>query len=741
MWLDRIQALSRTRAFGRSALALALGTAVVLAGTVAVSARRVQRTTARLADAAQQMDSLTAHLTDDTRRAAIAWGYSERLRLGLESPFRLVETAALDQRLPPRERRTVSWALLSRIVRGESNQIEPSVLDGLTPAAAAGPIAGDEHLALITDAIVHAADPRAAELAIRLAYTLALTERVVSYSAPAIVAEVAALVADREIARREGIAIVRTARVDPIQEVGRRRAHRALYLERPVLMAPDAQLERDAIGLLPTLLANLRAFRGPIVPVPDTSEVAPREQLLAADLRRAGAQLPPASALAVTVQRYLPTLRGRAIDTMALRRATNAEMLVAALHRAGAADRETRRLVGRLLLAAGVAMRSSAQDPVVFATDTTVVSARLALGMGLSSITFDRDVPAAWRPHLLASLTTALRDLRRVLPAFELSSVNVRFRMSAPADSALAMHDPRSRTLHLPAVTGGGTLAHELAHELDRQSAIEAGLNGYRSDAEARPGTRRVARSAGSNGARVAASLRALTDETSTGSRATKAGGERPAEIFATRVDWFLAHSLARQGITSGYLTGVQDETLTGHVVHPERLRATGRSRSLLDALEGMTTVAPRALEGSAPSLQTLLRWSLSAPVDRGLAARIVRGTGRLPDEWPLIGASQSCTVSADGEGSRVALLRLAAESRARGWLRQRAIWMSEPSRPAWARGMLEEGPWDASAAGRRLVALSDHVLAQLAFGGEFGTGLTAYGAPLAMRARCADGD
>ena len=720
----------------RAALALALSAVAALAITIGLADRRVERTTARLHDAAEQLDSLTdGSPLDDTRRAAIAWGYAERLRLGLESPFRLVESAARDTRITPEERRTISWALLSRIVRGESHQVDPAVLDGIGGPDGREAVPGEEHIALITDAVVHAENPRAGELAVRFAYTLAQTERLVGYSTVTTVAEVAALVADREIARREAIGIIRMARTDPIEEVSERRARRLLYVERPVLLVPDPDLEREAIRNVPTILASLRDL-GPTAPAAaDTVTVSSAEERFARELRRTGAQLPPAPALAVTVQRYLPTLRAHAavVDTLAVRRAVHGEGLVGAAA-APHAGRAARRALGRLLVAAAVSMRSAAQDVVPFAADTSLVAATVATALGLSSIDFDREVPAAWRPHLLTSLSQGVRDLRRVFPTFSLSHVSVRFRMTAPADSALAMHDPRSRTLHLPAITAGGTLVHELAHELDRQSAVQAGLAGYRSDAEAR----RSVRGAGSGGARVAASLRALAEESIALPRAVKSAAERPAEIFATRVDWFVAQALAREGISSGFLSGVQDELLTGHVVHPERLRSANGSRSLLDALEEMTMVSVRARSIPDPGIHMLLRWSLSAPVDRGVAARIVSGGAGDAGPWGIpLALGSSCAEGMAGEGSRSALLRLAAESRARGWLRQRARWIPDAERPAWARGLLGQGPWAIDDAERRVAELGDHILLQLATGAELASGLAAYVAPLAAGARC----
>jgi hypothetical protein len=735
-WFRWARARVEQRAVRRGVFALSLASVLALSLTLVLAERRAQRTTERLESAAEQLDSLwvsDASGLDEARRGAIAWGYAERLRLGLESPFRLIETAASDARLTPTERRMVSWALLAHVVRGETHQIDPAVLDAIGPSEHGRPAIGEQHLDVITDAIMHAENPRAGELAVRFAYTLAHTERIVDATAPLLATEVAALIADREISRREGLEIVREAKIDPVEAVRHRRARRGFYVERPVLLAPERDIERDAVAMTPTLLAQIRAMRpGDVV---DDTATMPGEARLADELRAAAVHLPPTSSVAVTAQRYLPVLRQVAgLDLDAVRTAWNTEALVAASF-VEKPSRTSRRTIGRMLVAAAVAARSVAQDAIVFAVDTSLSPAMVSSTLGLSSVVFDRDVPATWRPFLLHSLRDGVLDLRRIFPAFDLRDVNVRFRMTAPADSALAMHDPRSRTLHLPATTAGGTLLHELAHELDRQSAVEAGLPGYRSDAEARAEARKSSRSTGNSAERVAASLRALAEETTGLTRATKAS-ERPAEIFATRVDWFVTQSLARQGILNGYLSGVQDEQLTGHVVHPERLRTTTRSRSLLDALEGMTSVATRALQEQEPSIQTVLRWSLAAPVDRGAAASIVRGRDDLWEAGPLVVAGM-CEDPDDDVHGRVALVRLAAESRARGWLRQRARWMAEAERPVWARAMLGQAPWTGEASAQRIAELSDHVLMQLASGVELPAGLSAYAANFAAQARC----
>jgi hypothetical protein len=209
----------------RSGVAMLIAFGMSTAVAVTTARQRDARATAKLASAAARLDSLTDVVpADNSRRAAIAWGYAEQLRLGLESPFRLVEAASRDPRLTPEERHLVSWALLSRVLRGETHDVDPAALDGLGPSTAGLAVTGEQHLDLIEHVVASAENPRAAELAVRLAYTLAVAERIVDPSAAAVAAEAAAMIADRELARREAALVIRAANgSDPIDVVRRRR--------------------------------------------------------------------------------------------------------------------------------------------------------------------------------------------------------------------------------------------------------------------------------------------------------------------------------------------------------------------------------------------------------------------------------------------------------------------------------------------------------------------------------------
>jgi hypothetical protein len=437
--------------------------------------------------------------------------------------------------------------------------------------------------------------------------------------------------------------------------------------------------------------------------------------------------MPPAAPLTVTVRRYLPLVRQvRGMDHEAIGGTRNPEMLaaVAALQ---PADRAARRALGRLVMSAAVALRSQAQERVWFPGDSAPTREEVARLAGVSEVVFDEDVPRSWRPYFLREFAGAVTSLRLVMPDLPLDAVRVRFRMTAPADSALAMHDPRTRTLHLPVLTAAGTLTHELAHDLDRQSALQQGHQGYRSDWVARNVVREKSRGASGS---VSASLRALTVDVAD-SRVK--GSERPAEIFATQVDWFVASALASRGIAGGFLSAVQDELLTGHVVHPERLRTGTRGRPLVDALRGMTSLAPFALDERAPGAHALLQWALAAPVDRATAAAIL---AERQSAWsPPVLDEAACAASND---PRVVMVRMAADTRARGWLRQRARWANaRGERAPWVNAVLGDGPWSDAGLERRVARLRDHILLELAESSSLPSGVAAEGAPLAARARC----
>ncbi len=170
---------------------------------------------------------------------AVALGYVERLRLGLGSPFRLADEALADPRLGRAMSPRVAWTMLGRLRRGDAYIVDPAVLDGAGPWGRDGHGAtGDAHLALIERAIESASDPRAGEVSVRLAYTIEASKGSLAQTTPSIAIQVAALVRDRALARRDADALLSDAARDRTSALTLLRARRAAYafdVERPSL--------------------------------------------------------------------------------------------------------------------------------------------------------------------------------------------------------------------------------------------------------------------------------------------------------------------------------------------------------------------------------------------------------------------------------------------------------------------------------------------------------------------------
>src|SRR5690606_31589612 len=192
---------------------------------------------------------------------------------------------------------------------------------------------------------------------------------------------------------------------------------------------------------------------------------------------------------------------------------------------------------------------------------------------GIASVRFDDGVPAEWRPYYRRMLAQSLADLQRVLPALDTRGLRVHFGRSPGRDATLALHDPARRTVYLPPGTGAGTLAHEIAHDLDWQASLKRYR--VRGDYATDRATRR-------RSDRLAASVQGLSKAAllapEPGARTPPLHSRRPAEVFARSVDWFVVVSLAREGRTNGYLSSVQDDVITGYgtVTPPDVTGAAG---------------------------------------------------------------------------------------------------------------------------------------------------------------------
>lgn len=542
-------------------------------------------------------------------RTAVALGYLERLRLGLGSPFRLMDFVLNDPRLDPAARREVAWALLARTLDRQGYQIDPSAFDGVGIAGTV-PGAGRRHLDLIEGAVTEARDPRGGELAVRMGYTLAAAEGVVTKSAVELAAGAAALVRDRLLARADAERLLRAAAeqgVDPLDLLPVWRAERRFEVERPIVVAPSLVVEREAVEIAPRLAEAIRGL-GVRFAAESSAEPMGRPGLVPL-LGRAAAErlssladsldVPPQTAIGVAIGIYRRELLGPGIGTAErgrrdrfLDRAYNEERFAAEyallVGQRGHAPGE----IARVALRAAVGLRPFAQEQPWFPGSGGPTSRELEDRFGLAFVRFDDDVPATWRPFYRRVLADALSDLHRVLPALDLRGLGIRFGERSGKAATLAVHDPRQRTVYLPPATGAGTIAHEIAHDLDWQVALRRyRVRGdYASDRAMRVGTDRLARAV----AQLSASplLAPIPGDT-----APVVHNRRPAEVFARSMDWFVVVALAREGRMNGYLSSVQDDLLTGYgTVTPPDVTGTA-GLALVTILDEIAPLYPETRE------------------------------------------------------------------------------------------------------------------------------------------------
>lgn len=544
---------------------------------------------------------------------AIALGYLERLRLGLGSPFRLIEYALSDPRLEEGTRIAVAWALLARTLDGQTYEIDPVALDraGLATGGAR-PGIGRHHLELIEGAVTESPDPRGGELAVRLAYTLAASEGSVSRRASGLAAQAAALIGDREIARSDALRVLRAAAAegaDPMALIPQWRVDRRFEVEAPRRTALPLNVERDAMELAPRLAGALRALSPRLAtslpatqPRPTLLSPAAAERLaeLASEL-----QAPPQTPIIVGVSVHRRELlepprlsaaeseaRGRFVERSRTEESLAAEYALLAHARA---NRDPAAQLATLW--AAVALRAYGQEEVWFPGFGGPTARELEDRYGLTSVRFDDDVPPSWRPYYRRMLDQALSDLHRVLPALDLRGLRIHFGETRSASATLAVHDPRSRTIYFPPATSAGTIAHEVAHDLDWQVSLRRyRVRGdYATDRATRLQRDRLAVSL--QGLTTAALLPPLP-----GDRTPPPHATRPAEVFARSVDWFVVAALAREGRMNGYLSSVQDDVLTGYGTVPQPDVSGRAGAALIDVLDEI-----------APIYTDLRRWYLDA--------------------------------------------------------------------------------------------------------------------------------
>ena len=662
-------------------------------------------------------------------RSLIAIGYLERLRLGLGSPFRLIEHALDDRRLDPDERVDLGWALLARTHAGRSYRVDPSALDWI--GGGGNPSwrwIGDDHLGLIDSVVSTAADPWAAEALLRFAYRAAVAEGLVGERTPDIVAGAAALLGDRALAMRDARALLGTARdtgISALALIGEWRKARRFRVEQPAL----TRLARDPpvrlLLELPQLVERIRGIARPGVvssPFVERLRLAARPLLDAAGARRLSAlarryDAPPEAAIVAT----LATSRdfvldrpgdGRRAERLRFLRAARNEELFAAEHAAAVAN-DARSHPGLALasLRSIVALRTHAQEDAWMPGDGGPTAHALRTRYGFKSVSFDADVPTRWRPYYLRMIDHAAADMLRVLPDLQLDGLGIHFGASPLGEGTLASHSARTRTIFIPPATGSGTIAHELAHDLDWY-AIRRGQ--YATDEAIRREQRQLA-----------ALLGRLSETRELGSPeqpGQPSYASRPTEVFARSVDWFVAAALAQRGRMSGYLSTVQDELLTGYTLVPAPDRAGQAGSAVVELLSRMTTV-PAGVERAflsaygAGRARTLLEDADVVLRQQGPAS---------PREWRAVRAARSltsiaCAGAAEPGDSldlaRERVLTAAAIANARSIVRRWAATRPDPSDPPAVQA-LRGIPWSEERVAGTLDALASDILTR-AFAGR----------------------
>jgi len=656
-----------------------------------------------------------------TASAAISLGYLDRLHRGMGSPFRLADNALQDPRLSTADREQLAWAILARTLDGDAYSLSP---DALAARLAAGGTAGAKaQLTLIDATIARARDPRAAELALRLAYALADARGTISRRAIAAAARVAALRADRVLAKQDVMRLLQSSResnADPLLLMRSWRAWRRFQVESPPMRPVPPSEERDALDAAQSLsiaVGRAATLIGDAEPPALGSQrpiLGRGASLQLAELARQQ-NAPPSAPVVVAVQTYREALLAganqlgsHAAEQRFVARARNEESLVAEY---ALFERQGRRndAASQVMLSAAIWLRAANQEPVWFPGDPAPAFADLANDFGLAALTFDPSVPAQWRPFYRRMLALSLADLQRVIPELDLEGLRIHIGTPLYGGAALALHDPRHRVLYLTYATGAGTIAHEIAHDLDWQAARSrfAVRGDYATD--------RAAREQGGAFARSVRGLVATSPAPSRVGLIPQAQSERPAEVFARSMDWLVAAALAREGRSDGYLSAAQDPVLTGYVNVAPPDASGAPSRSLVGVLDGVAPLSPDLrdwfLARYGPAGATgfdLVRHITDGAIPPGALV----GVDGTPQELLSLASARDVALSVvsaqrcwDRQGRLTALLdarerviRLAIAARLEGLLAQRSMLVGRE----WATALLAHtpgipvaAPWD----------------------------------------------
>ena len=523
---------------------------------------------------------------------ALAAGYAERLRLGLGSPFRLIESVLVDPRMDEGARREIASDLFERVRRGDAYEIDPAALLPTLEPPTPGQLAlATDQLELIDRAVSGPADPRTGDLAVRLGFRLARMEGSIDSVTFAGAVETASLIRDRELARRDARRLLGAAHQqdrNPLDLIAEWRRDRRLLVELPPLRYVPAAEEREAIDLAPRLQASLRGLRSrpaPFIEIPSPALLDPADAMRLAELA-AATNLPPRAPVVLAVR-----WPGYGLEAVAhgVRWGPWKELAAATLNEEGFAGRlrpllrrePTLRTVGaKAAVRAAVEMRPYAQERVWFPGMPRPTAEEIRGRYGVR-VEIDSGVPAGWRPYFLGAIEGAILDLQTLVPSSTVQGLTIHLVMEASRSDALALHRPASRTLEWPVTTGSGTLAHEIAHDFDRQAALRANSKGqgYASN-----------RAVASGRTPFASALAQLAPEHA-GAPGSVDGEDPPAEILARSFEWFVVSRLAAQGRTNGALATAQDEVLTGHTgVRPPALGGE-YGAAVVNALRSVVTL------------------------------------------------------------------------------------------------------------------------------------------------------
>ena len=642
---------------------------------------------------------------------ALASLYLERARLGVGSPFRLIDNALHDPLIPMGLRKQVSIAILGRTAEGLVYSSPPEALDLLSSG---GVGLGLAHRNFIEQVLDEADDVRAAELALRLAYQVSAASGVTSPRAAAVAVAAIAQARDRTLARRDAQELLVAARrrdLDPLDLVPVWRAMRRFSVERPLVDPATASQERAASGMLPRLLAGLDSLRDPVPATRRERSLGAATALAAAELA-ARRMFPPQAPVIVTMGGFggyvvggARTAAARAARSTFVQRARGEESLVAEYARLRAVD-EYPAEAALSVMTAAVAMRPYAQERPWFPGDPGPSPVEIQNKLGLASMDFDPGVPDTWRTYYARMFDDVVADLTRVFPRLDVSGLRVRFGQSRMRERALALHDPLTRTVYFPLETSAGAMAHELAHDLDWQAARRryGSRNSYRTDRSMRQFRDGLASTLDRMAGSGAAARRGLR---------SSPGGDRPTEAFARSVDWLSAAALAREGILNGYLSAVQDEWLTGYASATAPRRDGPQGDATMLAVREIAEVAPNVVswfeasygEERRPGLADAVRRSLVAPLPR-LDSRHSASVGF--DGWstatrilrmsPAASGGWSCLLRTPAlQGNDREVLRrtmeTAAGARIGGLLRRWGDY-SERTSGSWRFRSLGGGPW-----------------------------------------------